>query len=65
MQKVIVIYYDGNEHKAKECETSTPDSSMPLQFGLDESFDIIAVITNPNALNGVYIDEILVLGEAE
>lgn len=61
--RVLVIYYDGNEHKAEMRETDLIDSSVPRVFGLPDDHDIIAVVHMTGDRSEpleVYIDEMKV-----
>lgn len=60
----LVIYYDGNDHKAKFAESEYPNSSAPHIWGLTEECFIVAVIGGEHDLEGrldVWIDEELVI----
>lgn len=57
--RALVIYYDGNENKAKLVDTELPDSPVSHVHGLEETDDVIAVITGIEfaADLTVYIDK--------
>lgn len=57
--RALVIYYDGNDTKAKLVDTELPDSAQPHVHGLEPEFDVLAVITGIEfaADLTVYIDE--------
>lgn len=62
---VIVIWYDGDRHRASRCFTEHPDSTNPHAFfsGSPEVCDIVAVIAGPHTHHHsteVFIDEDLV-----
>lgn len=56
--KALVIYYDGNDTKAKLVETELASSSSPDVFDLPDDNDVLAVVTGIQFAEDltVYID---------
>lgn len=43
-EKYVVVYYNGNEHKAALLSCDHPDSMAPHVWGLPDNCEIICVI---------------------
>lgn len=58
METYLVIYYDGTNTKHAFLQSDTPDSTNALAWGLDDGFEIIAVIdVAESAVDAIWIDE--------